>query len=93
MIANMQVAGFKLEFIQSPSHPVTNDFVARFIERHGEGLHHISIDLKDFDATLDRLKRDGVRVVDEKRNWRGERQFFISPRDAFGVLVQVWDGL
>ena len=93
VIANMQVAGFKLEFIQSPPHEVGNDFVARFIDRYGEGMHHISLDLKEFDATLERLKRDGVRVVDEKKNRRGERQFFVSPRDAFGVLVQVWDGI
>ncbi|MGO9605841.1 MAG: VOC family protein [Candidatus Binataceae bacterium] len=93
MIGNMQVAGFKLEFIQSPPEKVGNDFVAKFISRYGEGMHHISLDLKEFDGTLERLKRDGVRVVDEKRNRRGERQFFISPRDAFGVLVQVWDGL
>ena len=56
-------------------------------------MHHISIDLKEFDGTCERLKRDGIRIVDEKRNWRGERQFFISPRSAFGVLIQVWDGL
>jgi catechol 2,3-dioxygenase-like lactoylglutathione lyase family enzyme len=93
MIANMQVAGLKLEYIQSPPHEVGNDFVARFIDRYGEGMHHISLDLKEFDATLERLKRDGVRVIDERKNRRGERQFFISPRDAFGVLVQVWDGL
>ena len=65
LIANMEVAGFKLEFIQSPPHQVANDFVARFIARHGEGLHHISIDLTDFDSTLGRLRRDGVRVVEE----------------------------
>ncbi len=93
MIGNIGVAGFKLEFIQSPPHPTENDFVARFIQRYGEGMHHISLDLKEFDATLERLKRDGVRVVDERTNNRGERQFFVSPRDAFGVLVQVWDGL
>jgi len=93
MIGNILVAGFKLEFIQSPPEKVGNDFVAKFIGRYGEGMHHISLDLREFDSTLERLKRDGVRVVDEKRNRRGERQFFISPRDAFGVLVQVWDGL
>jgi methylmalonyl-CoA/ethylmalonyl-CoA epimerase len=93
MIGNMQVAGFKLEFIQSPPYEVGNDFIARFISKFGEGMHHISIDLKEFDSTLERLKRDGVRVVDEKTNRRGERQFFVSPRDAFGVLVQVWDGI
>ena len=92
-LGNMQIAGFKLEFIASPPHPVEHDFVSKFISRYGEGMHHISMDIKDFDGMRDRLKRDGIRVVDEKRNWRGERQFFISPTSAFGVLIQVWDGL
>lgn len=91
MLANMEVAGFKLEFVQSPGREVHDDFVARFIERRGEGMHHISIDIKDFDAMVARLKADGIRVVDERTNWRGERQFFIAPRSAFGTLIQVWD--
>jgi methylmalonyl-CoA/ethylmalonyl-CoA epimerase len=93
LIGDVEIAGFKLEFIQSPPKPVENDFVARFIGKYGEGMHHISIDLKEFDATRERLKKGGVRVVDERTNRRGERQFFISPRDAFGVLIQVWDGI
>jgi len=92
-LGHLEVAGFKLEFIQSLPHKSENDFVGKFIARYGEGMHHISLDLKDFDATCERLKRDGVRVVDERRNWRGERQYFISPQSAFGVLIQVWDGL
>ncbi len=91
ILGHMQVAGFKLEFLQSPGKPAANDFVGRFIERHGEGMHHISIDLRDFDGTLARLKAGGVRVVDENTNWRGDREFFVSPRSAFGALVQVWD--
>ncbi len=93
VLGHMEVAGFRLEFIQSPLHKVANDFVGKFIARYGEGMHHISIDLKDFDGALAKLKRDRVRVVDERPNWRGERQFFISPRSAFGVLIQIWDGM
>lgn len=93
MLGHMEVAGFKLEFIQSPGEGTKGDFVAKFIQKYGEGMHHISLDLKDFDATLAKLKTDGVRVVDERLNWRGERQFFISPTSAFGVLIQVWDGI
>jgi methylmalonyl-CoA/ethylmalonyl-CoA epimerase len=93
MLGHMEVAGFKLEFIQSPGEGTRNDFVAAFIQKYGEGMHHISLDLKEFDATAAKLKADGVRVVDEKRNWRGERQFFISPSSAFGALIQVWDGI
>ncbi len=93
IIGQMEVAGSKLEFLQSPGPGSRNDFVAKFIERYGEGMHHISLDLARFDEALAKLKAGGVRVVDEKRNFRGERRFFISPTSAFGVLIQVWDGI
>jgi Glyoxalase/Bleomycin resistance protein/Dioxygenase superfamily len=89
----VRIAGFRMEFIQSPGPGTPDDFVARFIERRGQGMHHFTVDVKDFDGTLDRLNRDGVRIVGKEINWRGERQFFISPRSAFGTLIQVWDGL
>jgi hypothetical protein len=56
-------------------------------------MHHFTIDVKDFDGILSKLNRDEVRIVGKETNWRGERQFFISPRSAFGTLIQVWDGL
>ncbi len=93
IIGQMEVAGSKLEFLQSPGPGTRNDFVAKFIERYGEGMHHVSLDLARFDETVAALKAGGIRVVDEKRNGRGERQFFISPTSAFGVLIQVWDGI
>ena len=69
-----------------------------FLDDQREGyarLYDPKAGLFDFgwDATRDRLKADGVRVVDEKTNRRGERQFFISPRSGFGTLIQFWDGI
>ncbi len=93
MLAQVAIGGFKLEFIQSPGPGTPDDFVAKFIEQRGEGMHHFTIDVKDFDGTLAKLTRDEVRIVGKEINWRGERQFFISPRSAFGTLIQVWDGL
>jgi methylmalonyl-CoA epimerase len=92
-LGHVEVAGFKLEFIAPPPAADGSNFVEKFIAKYGEGMHHISLDVKEFDAMRDRLKRDGIRVVDEKRNWRGERQFFISPTSAHGVLIQIWDGM
>ncbi|MGC2756672.1 VOC family protein, partial [Candidatus Binatus sp.] len=59
---DFHLGGFVVELIEDP--PGKPGFVTRFIERHGEGMHHVSIDLKDFDETREKLKRDGVRVVD-----------------------------
>jgi methylmalonyl-CoA/ethylmalonyl-CoA epimerase len=93
MLAQVEIAGVKLEFLQSPGRGAGDDFVGRFIERRGEGMHHFTVDVKDFDGVLNGLNRDGVRIVGKETNYRGERQFFISPRSAFGTLIQVWDGL
>jgi methylmalonyl-CoA/ethylmalonyl-CoA epimerase len=91
ILGNLNIAGFKLEFIQSPGTGGKADFVGNFIEKYGEGLHHLTINLKEFDQTLQKLKADGIRIVDENKNWRGEGEFYISPRSAFGTLIQVWD--
>ena len=92
MLAQVAIAGLTLEFLQSPGLGAHDDFVANFIERRGEGMHHFTIDVKDFDGILNRLNRDEARIVGTETNYRGERQFFISPRSAFGTLIQVWDG-
>lgn len=89
-LGHMQVAGLKLEFIQSPKGGSKNDFVGKFIERYGEGMHHITLVLNDFDETVAKLKAGGVRIVDESINWRGEKEAYVSPRDAFGMLIQLW---
>jgi methylmalonyl-CoA/ethylmalonyl-CoA epimerase len=93
ILSHLDIAGFKLEFLQSPGPNTEDDFVRRFIEQHGEGLHHFTIDVREFDDLLKMLREDGVRIVGRETNWRGERQFFISPKSAFGTLIQVWDGI
>jgi methylmalonyl-CoA/ethylmalonyl-CoA epimerase len=93
ILGNLNIAGFKLEFVQSPGDGGKADFVARFIEKYGEGFHHLTINLKEFDQTVRKLKADGIRIVDEGTDWRGDREFYISPRSAFGTLIQVWDAI
>lgn len=93
VLGHLDVAGFTLEFLQSLGPHAEDDFVRRFIERYGEGMHHLTIDVKEFDSLRESLQRDNVRLVGLDTNYRGERQFFISPSSAFGTLIQVWDGL
>jgi methylmalonyl-CoA/ethylmalonyl-CoA epimerase len=93
VLGHLDVAGFMLEFLQSPGPHAEDDFVRRFIGRYGEGMHHLTIDVKEFRAIRESLVRDNVRLVGHDTNYRGERQFFISPSSSFGTLVQIWDGL
>jgi methylmalonyl-CoA epimerase len=87
-IASFYVNGYKVELIQGrPGRP---GFVERFLERRGEGFHHISIDVDALDPYVAQLEADGVRVVDKQELRNGARTAFISPRSAFGVLIQLW---
>lgn len=91
ILAHTQIGELRLEFIQSATPGADGDFVGGFIAKRGEGMHHITVNVADFDGLLARLSRDGVRIVGKETNYRGERQFFISPRSAFGTLIQVWE--
>lgn len=93
VLGHLDAAGFKLEFLSNAGSNMPDDFVRRFIERHGEWMHHVTIDVRDFDDILAKLRADGVCIVGRETNYRGERQFFISPQSALGALIQIWDGL
>ncbi len=71
--------------VQRPS-----GFVTRFLERRGEGLHHLSIDVDRLDPLLAQLEADGVRIVDRASISDHWKTAFISPRSAHGVLIQFW---
>ena len=65
--------------------------IARFIAKHGEGLHHVSLRVPDLKAAVARLKKDGVRLVsnDIKIGASGHRYVFVHPSSAGGVLLEL----
>lgn len=65
--------------------------VAKFIERRGEGLHHIAIGVDDIDAALARLREGGARLVDEapRPGGGGHRVAFVHPKTTSGVLIEL----
>ncbi len=88
LVASFYVNDYKVELIQAC--PGRESFVERFIERHGEGFHHISIDIDRLAPYVADLEADGVRVVDRQTLRGGIETAFISPRSAFGTLIQLW---
>jgi methylmalonyl-CoA epimerase len=81
------IGQFKLELIESTR---PDSFVRRFIDKRGEGLHHMSLEVTQLPALLERLEADGVRIVDRYTAGDGDMTAFISPRSAHGVLIQFW---
>jgi len=68
--------------------------VGRFLERRGPGLHHIAFRVPDLEEALERLKAEGVELVDAepRPGSRGHRVAFLHPRSTGGVLVELVEG-
>ncbi len=89
-LTNFWVADYKIELI-APNTGAGPGFLDRFLARRGEGFHHVSIDVDRLAPVLRVLERDGVRITDRGRAPDGRETAFISPRSAFGVLIQFWE--
>jgi methylmalonyl-CoA/ethylmalonyl-CoA epimerase len=65
--------------------------VARFLERRGEGLHHIAYEVDDLESALAELKQKGVPLIDEKPRLggRGHMVAFVHPKGNHGLLVEL----
>ncbi|HEY76730.1 MAG TPA: methylmalonyl-CoA epimerase [Thermoflexia bacterium] len=67
--------------------------VARFLEKRGEGLHHICLAVPDIEAAMRRLQEAGARVLSEtpRVGADGTRYVFIHPKSAHGVLLELYE--
>ena len=87
--ALVRVGASQLEFIQ-PTDPDSG--VAKFLDRRGEGVHHICFEVEGLQDTLDRLQESGVQLIDSApREGLSGSIAFIHPRSTNGVLVELVD--
>jgi methylmalonyl-CoA/ethylmalonyl-CoA epimerase len=65
--------------------------VAKFIERYGEGLHHVAYQTDDIEKALERVRAAGLRLIDEepRSGIRGSRVAFLHPKATGGVLTEL----
>ena len=67
--------------------------IARYLTRHGPGMHHICFEVDDIRAMLNRLKSHGVRLINEEPTigTGGKQIAFIHPKSTNGVLVELYE--
>lgn len=65
--------------------------IAKFIEKKGEGIHHIAFDVDDIAAEIDRLKNEGFVVLNEvpKKGADNKLVAFLHPKSTNGVLIEL----
>ena len=87
-VVMVPVGESRLELLEATSPDST---VAKFIAKRGEGLHHVCLRVPDLAAAVERLKRDGVRLVSEdiKTGAGGHKYVFVHPASAGGVLLEL----
>ncbi len=87
-VAFIPVGETRIELLEatSPDSPV-----AKFIEKKGEGVHHLALGVDNVEAMLEELKAKGVRLVDEKprRGAHNTLIAFLHPKSTGGLLLEL----
>jgi methylmalonyl-CoA/ethylmalonyl-CoA epimerase len=78
----------KIELLESID---PDGVIARFIEKKGEGMHHIAFAVADIEAEMDRLKKEGFVLLNEKPKKGADNKWvcFLHPKTTNGVLIEI----
>lgn len=88
-VAFLPVGEGEVELVQ-PTDPDTG--LGKYLDKRGEGMHHLCIEVDDIEAVLNDLKKKGVRLIDEEpQDLPGRRMAFIHPKAANGVLIELYE--
>lgn len=87
-VAFLGVGESRIELLEATSE---DSPVAKFIEKNGEGVHHVAYEVDDLSRALSELERQGVRLIDQKpRNGaHGTSIAFLHPKATTGVLTEL----
>lgn len=78
----------KIELLQA-THP--DSAIAKFIEKKGEGIHHVAFDVEDIYVEIDRLKAEGFVFINETPKDGADNKLiaFLHPKSTNGMLVEL----
>jgi methylmalonyl-CoA/ethylmalonyl-CoA epimerase len=78
----------KIELLEATS---AESPVARFLDKKGEGVHHIAFAVKDIEAEMVRLKKEGFTLLNEKPKRGADNKLvcFVHPKGTNGVLIEL----
>ena len=88
LTAFFSVGETKIELLEAKN---TNSAIAKFIEKRGEGIHHIAFDVEDISGEMQRLKKEGFILLNEtpKKGADNKLICFVHPKSTNGVLIEL----
>lgn len=87
-IAMLPIGESRIELLE----PTSEDSpISKFLEKRGAGIHHIAVEVEDINASLSKLKEQGMRLIDESPRIGAEGCLvaFVHPSSANGVLLEL----
>ena len=83
-----KVGDNKIELLEATSE---DSAIGRFIEKKGEGIHHIAFDVEDIKAEISRLKDEGFKIINEVPKCGADNKLvaFLHPKSTNGVLIEL----
>ncbi len=89
IVSTMFEVGESMVELVQPTRP--DSPVGRFLQKRGEGFHHVAFQVEDLQASLEELKENGVELIDEEPRIGagGTRMAFVHPKGAHGVLTEL----
>jgi methylmalonyl-CoA epimerase len=86
-VAMLPAGESRIELLEATQ---ADSVIAKFIEKHGEGLHHVAIKVPDLASAVARLKSSGARLLNEpQRGAGGHLYVFVHPSSTGGVLLEL----
>ena len=79
-----QVGETKIELLEATDE---NSAIAKFIEKRGEGIHHIAFQVEDIDFEMRRLQKEGFQLIIDGAD--NNRICFLHPKSTNGVLIEL----
>ena len=78
----------KIELLQATA---PESAIAKYIEKKGEGIHHIAFDVEDIHAEMERLKAEGYTLLNEQPKFGADNKLicFVHPKETNGVLMEL----
>lgn len=87
-VAFLSAGDSEIELLESTS---IDGKIAKFIEKNGEGIHHIAFEVKNLESKLVDLEKKGIQLIDKKPRYGagGAKIAFLHPQSTNGVLVEL----
>lgn len=87
-VAMIEIGESRIELLEtlSPEGPI-----GKFIEKKGEGIHHLALEVNNLEEKLLNLEENGVQLIDRvpRKGADGKKIAFIHPKSTFGVLLEL----